>query len=425
MNDQLKKSNPPTLTFTGERFMPEVHGNIELEHLHRYLQACEIATGKVVLDIACGEGYGSSMLANWAVKVIGVDISVESVKHARKRYKKENLEYMVGSCTDIPLPDASVDIVVSFETIEHHDQHMQMMKEVKRILRPTGILLISSPDKYHYSVKPGYMNPYHIKELYQHEFKQLLGTYFKNIAYFGQRVIYGSGLFAESLQTQALSYFQENEIVRKASGIIKPTYWIALASDVQLPNLASSVFEQPINDSEIIQSWSKAVAERDEQIVNLNQAVNKSDDQIAGLNQALAEHDEQIVNLNQAVNESDDQIAGLNQALAEHDAQIVNLNQALIERNSHIVNLIQALNECDVQIHEYKNIASRQDERIRALDQILHKRELALNSLTAELGRIISSRSWKVTKPLRFAGRILRGDWAAVRASIHSRRNAK
>ena len=87
------------------------------------------------------------------------------------------------------------------------------------------------------------------------------------------------------------------------------------------------------------------------------------------------------------------QLEGLNQTLTEYDEQIASLNQAITER--------------DGQIRELKNVARAQDEQI------------------AELGRILSSRSWKVTRPFRFAGRILRGDWAAVRASIHSRRNAK
>jgi glycosyltransferase involved in cell wall biosynthesis len=118
----------------------------------------------------------------------------------------------------------------------------------------------------------------------------------------------------------------------------------------------------------------------------------------------LAERDGQITSRNQAVAERD-------AAIAERDGQIASLNQNVAER--------------DTQIRELKNVASEQDERIRALDQILNKRELALNSLTAELGRITSSRSWKLTMPLRFAGRLLRGDWFAVQASIHSLRNAK
>jgi cyclopropane fatty-acyl-phospholipid synthase-like methyltransferase len=83
------------MKFTGERFVPEVHGNIELEHRHRYLQACSIAQGKVVLDIASGEGYGSAMLAEHAYQVIGVDISELAVAHAQQRYQRDNLEYPV------------------------------------------------------------------------------------------------------------------------------------------------------------------------------------------------------------------------------------------------------------------------------------------------------------------------------------------
>lgn len=282
------------MEFTGERFVPEVHGQIELEHLHRYLQACEIATGKVVLDIASGEGYGSALLSRKAIKVFGVDISLEAVEHARRRYKNENIEFKIGSCADIPLPNASVDMVVSFETIEHHDQHDQMMREVKRVLRADGILLISSPDKYHYSDELDFKNPYHIKELYQHEFKQLLSNYYKNIVYFGQRIIYGSGILAESLATPVLSYWSENNAIRSASGITKPLYWIALASDIQLPELTSGVFEQHINESEIVHSWRKEVTNRNDQIEKLNQVLAERDGQIANLNQVVAEHDTQV-----------------------------------------------------------------------------------------------------------------------------------
>ena len=275
------------MEFTGERFTPGVHGNIELEHLHRYLAASELATDRVVLDIASGEGYGSAMLAEIACKVIGVDISDEAVRYARNRYKKDNLEYVIGSCSDIPIPDASVDMVVSFETIEHHDQHEQMMQEIKRVLRPSGFMLISSPDKYHYSVEPGNSNPFHVKELYEHELKKLIERHFKNSVYFGQRVIYGSGMFSNSLPTQHVSYLQENEKIKNTFGIINPIYWIVLASDAHLPELASSVFEKPINESEIVKSWIAVVADRDGHIASLSQAITDRDGHIVTLTQII------------------------------------------------------------------------------------------------------------------------------------------
>jgi len=261
------------MEFTGERYVPEMRGNIELEHVHRYLLASEITEGKTVLDIASGEGYGSAMLAEKALQVTGVDLSIEAVKHARKRYKRDNLEFMVGSCDDIPLADASIDLVVSFETIEHHDQHEQMMREIKRVLRPNGILLISSPDKYTYSIEPGYRNSYHVKELYLHEFKHLLGNYFKNTAYFGQRIVYGSNIFAELEPAPILSYLQEDERIKKAHGVVKPIYSIALASDGLLPTVSSSVLEQHINDSEIVRSWSALLTERDRTVAELNDEI--------------------------------------------------------------------------------------------------------------------------------------------------------
>ena len=120
------------MEFTGERFVPGVLGKIEIEHLHRYLSVTRVVAGKTVLDIASGEGYGSAMLARTASKVIGVDISLEAISHAQEKYQAQNLQFCVGSCSAIPIKNASVDVVVTFETIEHHDEHDAMLREIKR-----------------------------------------------------------------------------------------------------------------------------------------------------------------------------------------------------------------------------------------------------------------------------------------------------
>ena len=111
------------LTWTGERFLPEVVGDIRYEHLHRYLMARELVRGKDVLDIACGEGYGSRILAEVAKSVIGIDLSQAAAAHASASYTADNLHFAQGDCSCIPLPNASLDVVVSFETLEHHDRH--------------------------------------------------------------------------------------------------------------------------------------------------------------------------------------------------------------------------------------------------------------------------------------------------------------
>ena len=165
-------AGPPALVADGERFLPDLmSGDIELEHLHRYRFAGRLVAKKIVLDIASGEGYGSAYLAQNAKRVFGVDIAVKAVESARQKYQRSNLKFIEGSCSDIPLKDASVDIVVSFETIEHHAEHEAMMREITRVLRPRGLLIISTPDKLEYSDKPGFRNPFHVKELYREEFR--------------------------------------------------------------------------------------------------------------------------------------------------------------------------------------------------------------------------------------------------------------
>src|SRR5438093_10994 len=104
------------MDFTGERYVPEIEGQIRYEHLHRYALCLQLVAGKTVLDIASGEGYGSALLATAARSVTGVDIDALTVDHARHLYYKPNITFLVGSCDKIPLPDHSFDVVTSFET---------------------------------------------------------------------------------------------------------------------------------------------------------------------------------------------------------------------------------------------------------------------------------------------------------------------
>ena len=233
------------LPWTGERLIPGIGGDITLEHLHRYAIARELAKGKDVLDIASGEGYGSRLLSGVAKSVVGVDVASDAVAHAQKTYGVSNLSFKVGRCQAIPLPAASVDLVVSFETIEHITEQEVFISEVKRVLRPDGHLLLSSPNKSEYDEAQTTSNIYHVRELSLGELKGLLAGAFKNNAWFGQRISHASVAFSLDPQTPpGFRYYTGNyDTVGQRQEFTAPMFLLVLSGDGELPEIDDSLFE--------------------------------------------------------------------------------------------------------------------------------------------------------------------------------------
>jgi SAM-dependent methyltransferase len=161
----------------------EAHARIFWEHVGRYRFAREMVRGKRVLDVACGEGYGAAALARaGAASVIGVDVSTEVCDHARRKY---GLDARAGDARAIPLPDRSIDLVVSFETIEHVDEPAAFVGECARVLVLEGILIVSTPNRPVYSGE-GKQNPFHRLEFDEREFVDLLASRFNSVRLYTQ-----------------------------------------------------------------------------------------------------------------------------------------------------------------------------------------------------------------------------------------------
>src|SRR5579872_725964 len=167
--------------FTGERLTTAIGGQIQIEHYHRYLFARSLAHGLDVLDVASGEGYGSALLAQVARSVIGVEYSGQTALTASNNFPRENLRFLQGDARALPLADGCVDLVVSFETIEHFDRQDVFLREVHRVLRPGGRFIVSTPDRDVYSPLGSGANPYHVHELTYGEFITLLGQTFSHV----------------------------------------------------------------------------------------------------------------------------------------------------------------------------------------------------------------------------------------------------
>ncbi|UFN50704.1 methyltransferase domain-containing protein [Roseomonas sp. OT10] len=248
MGEIFERPVPPhALRWTGERLTTETSGQTEIEHLHRYFFARSLCRGLDVLDVASGEGYGAAMLAQVARSVVGVELAEDAVAHARAAYPGPNLRYLAGDARSLPLRDASVDAVVSFETIEHFYEHDAFLAEIRRVLRPGGLLVISSPERDVYSPAGSAPNPYHARELTRAEFGTLLHRHFPHVDLYAQRPMLGSAVMPEAppaAGAQPLVTFERRDqrLFEASTGLPRPIYLVALASDAPLRRTGGSLY---------------------------------------------------------------------------------------------------------------------------------------------------------------------------------------
>ncbi|MGH9525176.1 MAG: class I SAM-dependent methyltransferase [Terriglobales bacterium] len=187
------------LEHTGERMVPEASDRCTFwEHVYRYRFARELATGARVLDVASGEGYGAAaLLASGASQVIGVDVSQPACEHARRKY---GIDARVGSAEHLPLRDGCVDLVTSFETIEHLARPEAFLSECARVLRPGGRIVISTPESHAYG--QGRPNPFHSAEMTREQFRSRMRRVFQEVRLFHQRPLWAAWWSARSLAAE-------------------------------------------------------------------------------------------------------------------------------------------------------------------------------------------------------------------------------
>lgn len=419
------------MEFTGERYVPTEAGEIRHEHLHRYAWCARLVEGKDVLDIACGEGYGSAMLARHARSVRGVDIAGDAVAHASATYRgTRGLEFVQGNAAEIPLGDDTVDVVISFETIEHHDRHREMLSEIRRVLRPDGLLIISSPNRVVYSELAGHHNEFHVKELDFAEFDAVLKEQFDDICYFGQRLAVGSSIF--TLQGMATAQTVDaltdtgSEVVERAASLADPVYFIAVAGALNAtlkkklhPSVLFSEAEDLYTHHRKVATWAIGL---DTELTELRGAQGR-----------LAKEHEKVAkwatSLDMELEQERERFATL---VSEHEGTATwakSLDTELAALQSHHVALVDKHEELDRLAHSLDSELADRNTFVTSLQEEQSRLKARAELLTGELATlrrhyelILSSRSWKLTRPLRAAGRLMRGDWRALRSAIHMKR---
>ncbi len=399
-----------SLAWTGERLTSETGGQVEIEHLHRYFFARSLCRGLDVLDIASGEGYGAALLAQVARQVVGVEISAEAVAHAQAAYHRPNLRYQQGDARRIPLPDASVDVVVSFETIEHFDEHEIFMKEVGRVLRPDGYLIISSPERDNYSPAGAAPNPHHVRELTRNEFDDILRRSFKHVTLYAQRALLGAALIPETGTAEAtpfLTFERRSEVLFEgSSGLPRAPYLVAVASHVARPACQGSLY---VETSGVEGIFSSALAAR-QQMAALSGRVAEGEEHARQIQSALDQAGAEIAQLQSQLQLARSQAAGYERELgacfqllqAEKEAHSLGIRKVQDEGARRVRQLAEAISRTDAEIAQLARVLDEEREA--------HERtRAALAESDARVQAIWGSASWRITAPMRFVLRRVPG----------------
>jgi O-antigen biosynthesis protein len=333
-------AQPSELAFTGERFMPhQTDPLLALEHYHRYFFASRFAKNKRVLDIACGEGYGSAFLSKVAGEVIGIDSDAATIEHAKSKYSSiPNLAFEIGYCEDLRNDYGGFDIVLGLELLEHLDEvdQSRFLNNAKRVLNQDGLFILSSPEKMEYAAASQVKNQFHRHELTFSEFNALLRTCFDHVHLSAQRVLYLSTMWQmEGWQDARFLFHARKDLsgnIEHGESLCPPLYLIALCS--KLP-LAEDVIRE-CNSFYFDVSQVEETKELLQWTLQLHGEAQKYKDAIQHLQQQLDERTAWAMNLADQTKGQSETIARQMQEFAERTNWALSLADDLKEHKEYI-----------------------------------------------------------------------------------------
>lgn len=180
------KDSLPKLEDTGERMIPPEEGEVSFvysRHRFAYEYALNYVDGFTVIDVGCGAGYGCDLMATKASYVLGVDYSPEAIAYCQARYTAPNLQFSQMNASSLDV-NQIFDVATSFQVIEHMEDVNHFIQEMKRVVRPGGTILISTPNV-RTKQKAGEGNPFHFNEMNHDEFVSFIAANFTSFKILG------------------------------------------------------------------------------------------------------------------------------------------------------------------------------------------------------------------------------------------------
>ena len=175
-----------TLPDTGERMIPTAEGELSVvfaRHRFTYEYALQFAEHKRVLDVGCGTGYGSKLLAARASSVLGLDQDTNAISYSREHSGAQNIRFVQGNAEELAFRD-EFDVAVSFQVIEHVDDTDDFVRRIKEAVKTGGTILLTTPNARDKGTRPS-DNPFHVNEMNHREFSELLTRHFTSFELLG------------------------------------------------------------------------------------------------------------------------------------------------------------------------------------------------------------------------------------------------
>ena len=393
--------------FTGERAIPgQIEPDLWNEHLARYVFASRRAQGRRVLDAGCGTGYGAALLAGQANWVCGVDVSGEAIEFARSHYRRDNLCFLRASVTALPFPEASFDVIVAFEVIEHLADWRGLLAELRRVVTPEGECLISTPNRLYYAEARGESgpNPYHHREFDWQELRAELADFFPFVSLYVENhqaaitiVPVEAGPPVEGAMEQAQPDPAEAHfllaVCRLQPGPLPPALiWTPRAANLlrererhiaalqeELAQKDAWLEEARREKQELLEMYRSQTAELERSnrwAASLDQELAAARARIVALQQELAEQQEAA---RRAVAGYEQKVAELERELAERTqwarqveeqltAELMAARAELEARSRELAECVQLLDRAEATVVERTEWAQRLDAQVRELE---------------------------------------------------------
>ncbi len=354
-------------------------------HLNRYLISKEYCKNKKVLDISCGEGYGSYLISTWDAKeVVGIDISKEAIDSANKNFKNDNLKFLEQDATNLKdIEDNYFDLIVSFETFEHILDVNKYLEEIKRVAKKDAIIIVSCPNDYYYYPSDEEKNPFHQGKYSFDDFRgvaeKCLGN---NVKYLIGKELMG---YANVIYDSKFSNLKNKNIVNSFDDIVCRKVKNEKALNIEECNYYVGLWNAPfVSESSCIYphmytEWKNArdlLSKDNEQLKKYNQDLEKSIEQLKSDNEILRSYNDDLKLEIKKLTRDLERESILNKILVNQKDEV----------NSYSSYLWEELNGAKIDIDRLKK------ENLDYYDKI--------ETLKMQMGYITNSRSYKITRKI-------------------------